>query len=76
MKYATVILLLDDRQALERIEGNVYKNISEVIEELNGFEANLDSLGYYDICDFTELVNDQVLDNLTDTFICFIKIEK
>jgi hypothetical protein len=39
-------------------------------------EEQEENLGYYNINDFTQLVNDQVLDDLTGTFIGYVRIKK
>lgn len=71
----TYILLLNNRQLLERIEGQTFKNENDLIAEVEKQCTNeeiIETFGYYEIGDFTELVNDQVLDNLTNTFISFV----
>ena len=75
----TIIILLDNRKLLEAIENQVYKNESEITDELKALgmtEAEEEGLGYYQITDFMDLVNDQVLDNLTDTFLGYVNIYK
>ena len=75
----TIIILLDNRRLLEAIENQVYQNESEITDELKVLgmtEAEEEGLGYYQITDFMDLVNDQVLDNLTDTFLGYVNIYK
>ena len=74
-----LIVLLVDRQLLEKIENSTFENVDEMITQLKSWgmtEEQEDSLGYYKLADFTELVNDQVLDNLTETFIGYVKLNK
>lgn len=73
----TIIILLDNRKLLEAIENQVYQNESEITDELKELgmtEAEEEGLRYYQITDFMDLVNDQVLDNLTDTFLGYVNI--
>jgi len=75
----TIIILLFNRQCLEWIEGSVFRNETEMIQALkdNGMtEEQEENLGYYDITDFMDLVNDQVIDGLTDTFFGYVKIKE
>ena len=75
----TIIILLDNRKLLEAIENQVYQNESEITDELKELgmtEEEEEGLGYYQITDFMDLVNDQVLDNLTDTFLGYVNIYK
>lgn len=74
-----LIVLLFDRQLLEKIENSTFENVDEMITQLKSWgmtEEQEDSLEYYKLADFTELVNDQVLDNLTETFIGYVKLKK
>lgn len=73
----TIIISLDNRKLLEAIENQVYQNESEITDELKALgmtEAEEEGLRYYQITDFMDLVNDQVLDNLTDTFLGYVNI--
>lgn len=75
----TYILLLEDRKLLENIENSVFENISQVIErlyELGMTDEIEDSLGYYPLTEFMDLVNNQILDNLTNTFIGYVQIKE
>lgn len=75
----TIIILLDDRKLLEAIENQVYKNESEIVDELRTLgmtDEQEEGLGHYEITDFMDLVNDQILDNLTDTFFGYVRINK
>ena len=75
----TIVLLLENRNILERIENQIFENEAELIIALKRYgisEEEKDSLGVYGISDFMDLVNDQILDNLTDTFIGYVKLRK
>lgn len=75
----TIIVLLNDRMLLEKIENQIFDNTHEMIDQLKSLgmtEEQEDELGYYGISDFMDLVNDQILDNLQDTFIGYVKINK
>jgi hypothetical protein len=75
----TVIVLLDDRKLLEKIENQIFENTHEMIDQLKSWgmsEEEEDSLGYYEISEFMDLVNDQILDNLQDTFFGYVRINK
>lgn len=74
-----LIVLLFDRQLLEKIENSTFENVDEMITQLKSWgmtEEQEDSLKYYKLAEFTELVNDQVLDDLTETFIGYVKLNK
>lgn len=51
--------------------------MEEFLEECDSTltDEEVDTLGYYELTDFMDLVNDQVLDNLTDTFLGYIYIK-
>ena len=75
----TIIVLLNDRMLLEKIENQIFDNTHEMIDQLKSLgmtEEQEDELGYYGISDFMDLVNDQILDNLQNTFIGYVKINK
>lgn len=64
---------------LEKIENQIFDNTHEMIDQLKSLgmtEEQEDELGYYGISDFMDLVNDQILDNLQNTFIGYVKINK
>lgn len=74
----TIVLLLDNRKVLEKIENQVFENTHEMIDQLKEYgmtEEEEDSLGYYEISEFMDLVNDQILDNLQETFLGYIKLK-
>ena len=75
----TIIVLLDNRKLLEKVENQIFENTHEMIDELKRWgmtEEEEDSLGYYEISEFMDLVNDQILDNLQGTFLGYIKLNK
>lgn len=75
----TLILLLDDRKLLEKIENQVFENTHEMVDQLKEYgmtEKEEEGLGYYEISEFMDLVNDQILDNLENTFIGYVKLNK
>jgi hypothetical protein len=74
-----IVLLLDNRKLLEKIENQVFDNTHEMIDELKNYGMTSDEeedLGYYEISEFMDLVNDQILDNLESTFIGYVRINK
>ena len=75
----TIIVLFKDRTLLEKVENQIFENAQEFIDQLKSWgmtEEEEDSLGYYEISEFMDLVNDQILDNLQDTFLGYIKLNK
>lgn len=75
----TIIVLLDNRKLLEKVENQIFENVHEMIDQLKSWgmtEEDEDSLGYYEISEFMDLVNDQILDNLQDTFFGYIRLSK
>lgn len=71
----TLVLLLDNRRILEKIENQVFENTHEMIDQLKEYglsEDEEESLGYYEISEFMDLVNDQILDDLQGTFIGYV----
>ena len=75
----TIIILLDNRRLLEAIENQVYENANDLVSDLKNLgmtQEQEESLGYYEISDFMDLVNDQILDSLTDTFFGYVRINK
>lgn len=75
----TIIILLDNRRLLEAIENQVYENANDLVSDLKNLgmtQEQEESLGYYEISDFMDLVNDQILDNLTNTFFGYVRINK
>ena len=74
-----IIILLNNRKLLEAIENQYYKDYSDMINELKNLgmtEVEEKELRYFKITDFMDLVNDQVLDNLTDTFFGYARLDK
>lgn len=70
-----IILLLNNREALELVENMTYSNIDELVKELQECgmsEEEEETLGYYEISEYMDLVNDQVLDNLEGTFLGYV----
>lgn len=75
----TIIVLLDNRKLLEKIENQIFENTHEMIDQLKSWgmtEEEEDSLGYYNLSMFMDLVNDQILDNLEGTFIGYVRLNK
>ena len=75
----TIIVLLNDRKLLEKIENQIFENTHEMIDQLKSWgmtEEQEEELGYYEISDFMDLVNDQILDNLQDTFFGYVRLNK
>lgn len=75
----TIIVLLDNRKLLEKVENQIFENTHEMIDQLKSWgmtEEEEDILAYYEISEFMDLVNDQVLDNLQDTFLGYVKLNK
>jgi hypothetical protein len=72
----TIILLLNDRKLLEKVENQVFKNSQDMLDQLKEYgmtQEDEDNLGYYTISDFMDLVNDQLLDNLENTFLGYVR---
>jgi hypothetical protein len=88
----TVIVLVsteysNGRAVCEEIEGQTFVNASALaktletklaIPKIDGIvdEDDLPEPQFYNIEDFTQAVNDQVLDVLTNDFICYVNVEK
>lgn len=75
----TIVVLLNNRKLLEKVENQIFENTHEFIDQLKSWgmtEEEEDGLGYYEISEFMDLVNDQILDNLQDTFLGYIKLNK
>ena len=75
----TIIVLLNDRKLLEKIENQIFENTHEMIDQLKSWgmtEEQEEELGYYEISEFMDLVNDQILDNLQDTFFGYVRLNK
>ena len=74
----TLIILLQNRMLVEKIENQIFENNSELVSTLRSLgmsEEEEENLGYYELTDFMDLVNDQVLDNLESTFIGYVTIK-
>ena len=75
----TIIVLLNDRKLLEKIENQIFENTHEMTDQLKSWgmtEEQEEELGYYEISEFMDLVNDQILDNLQDTFFGYVRLNK
>lgn len=75
----TYIVILNDRRILEKVENQIFENVQELIAQLKSWgmtEEEEEGLGYCSLSMFMDLVNDQVLDNLEDTFIGYVRINK
>ena len=73
----TLVLLLDNRKLLEKVENQEFESTKEMIQQLKDYgmtDEEEDSLGYYELTVFMDNVNDQILDNLTGTFIGYVNI--
>ena len=73
----TLVLLLNDRDLLEKIENQEFESTKEMIQQLKDYgmtDEEEESLSYYELTVFMDYVNDQILDNLTDTFIGYVNI--
>jgi hypothetical protein len=60
------------RKDLEDIEGNVYESLLDFTQKVNFH----DKVYLIPMSEFMDMVNDQELDNLTDSWIGYIFIEK
>jgi hypothetical protein len=60
------------RKDLEEIESNVYESLIDFSNKVS-FHHNVDLMP---ISEFMDMVNDQVLDDLSDSWIGYIFIEK
>jgi hypothetical protein len=75
----TIMVVLNNRKLLEKVENQVFENTQEIIDQLKEYGMTEDeegTLGYYEISEFMDLVNDQILDNLQDTFLGYIILKK
>lgn len=75
----TVIVILNNRSILEKVENQIFENTQELIDQLRSWgmtEDEENDLGCYEISRFMDLVNDQILDNLEDTFLGYVTINK
>jgi hypothetical protein len=75
----TIIILLDNRKLLEMIENQVFENTHEMIDQLKEYgmtEKEERDLTYYEISEFMDLMNDQILDDFQNTFLGYIKLNK
>lgn len=71
----TIVVLLNNRKALERVENMTFSNDEEMVAELrdNGMsDEEEETLEYHELTDFMCLVNDQVLDDLQGTFLGYV----
>lgn len=75
----TIVITLDNRKVLEKIENQIFENTQEMIDQLKEYgmaEDEEETLGYYEISEFMDLVNDQLLDNFENTFIGYVLIKE
>lgn len=71
----TIILILNDRRALERVQNQTFDSIESMMEGLKvaGMVDEQD-LSYFELSNFMEAVNDQEIDDLTNTFIGYVHL--
>jgi hypothetical protein len=71
-----VIIIADvetiDRRKLENLEGCIFTKISEINETLFNLGADLDGILTLDISDYMDAVNNQELDNLSDSWMTYV----
>lgn len=71
----TIILILNDRRVLERVENQTFDNIESMIEGLKvAGMVDEQELSYFELSYFMEGVNDQEIDDLTNTFIGYVHL--
>lgn len=61
-----------DRGKLENLEGCIFTKVSEINETLFNLTGDLEDVLVVDISDYMDLVNNQELDNLTDSWITYV----
>ena len=61
-----------DRGKLENLEGCIFTKVSEINETLFNLTGDLQQVLVVDISDYMDLVNNQELDNLTDSWITYV----
>ena len=64
------------RKVCEQIENQTYPTYSHLKKDLNERLGGLDDVMVFTISQFMDEVNDQLLDNLTEYFISYVKIDK
>lgn len=74
MKLETYIVLSTDKKFLESIEGDMFESEVDFLKKHHRRNGKIDE--YYPISEFTELVNNEILDNLTTTFIGYVYVAK
>jgi hypothetical protein len=66
----------DARKITEFYQGETYESTAQFRETIKEKVTSLENVDIYPISDFMDLVNDQILDNLSESFIGYISIVK
>jgi len=74
MKPVIIIADVDtiDRRKLENLEGCIFTKVSEIKETLFNLGADLEGILTLDISDYMDAVNNQELDNLSDSWMTYV----
>lgn len=64
------------RKVCELIQNQTYPTFSHLVKDLTKELGNVDEVSVLPISDFMDSVNDQELDNLTEYFMSYVKIDK
>lgn len=61
-----------DRRKLENLEGCIFTKVSEINETLFNLTGDLQQVLILDISDYMDAVNNQELDNLSDSWVTYV----
>jgi hypothetical protein len=61
-----------DRRKLENLEGCIFTKVSEINETLFNLTGDLQQVLVLDISDYMDAVNNQELDNLSDSWMTYV----
>jgi hypothetical protein len=61
-----------DRCKLENLEGCIFTKVSEINETLFNLTGDLQQVLILDISDYMDAVNNQELDNLSDSWVTYV----
>lgn len=61
-----------DRRKLENLEGCIFTKVSEINETLFNLTGDLQQVLVLDISDYMDAVNNQELDNLSDSWVTYV----
>jgi hypothetical protein len=61
-----------DRRKLEHLEGCTFTKLSEIQETLFNLNGDIDKFLLLEISDYMDAVNNQELDNLSDSWMTYV----